>query len=171
MSDPSLDEDVLFELLGNNRRRECLKHLRTAPDTAANTRELARHVAETIAENPDPELERSIYTTLCQTHLPKLDACDVVDYDQASKCVSTGPAFEAVRPHIDDPRRQSAGHGMGGVFLVISLATVALLSGDLLVSLVFGRVAVILLNLLFLVVFSARYARRFDRSRHRLPNV
>jgi hypothetical protein len=155
----TLDEDVVFEMLGNHRRRECLKYLDTA-EPPVDVRELAQHVAEAVEADHDPELERSIYTTLCQTHLPRLDERGIVDYDSSGRRVSTGPAFDAIRPHIDESSEWSVSPGLSGVLLAISLLSVALLSGDLLVSSVFGRVSVILLNLLFIGALVARHLRQ-----------
>jgi hypothetical protein len=152
----TFDEDVVFELLGNHRRRECLKYLDTT-EPPVDVRELAQHVAEAIETDHDPELERSIYTTLCQTHLPRLDERGIVDYDSTGKRVSTGPAFDAIRPYIDEASTWSVGPGLSGVLLAISLTSVALLSGDLLISSVFGRVSVILFNLLFIGALGARH--------------
>ena len=124
----SPDEDRVFELLGNERRRSCLQRL-AAADGAITVQDLATEVAELVSDegmSPD-EIRNSVYISLCQNHLPKLDAADVVEYDSAEKVVSRGRAFPAIERHLTAVRsgpRESAG---GRYHFLLSVATVLVL--------------------------------------------
>jgi hypothetical protein len=77
-----VDTDI-HAILGNRRRRHALDHLRETPDTVPIS-DLADAIAEREAgESPPPEdLRQSVYNSLHQTHLPRLDAEGVIEYDR-----------------------------------------------------------------------------------------
>ena len=104
-SDPeetTLDEDTIFDLLGNERRRACLKRLQTA-EGERSVRDLSQEIAGDIADaSTSPEdIHNSVYISLCQSHLPKLDMADIVDYDSDAKTVSRGQAFDQIEPYLE----------------------------------------------------------------------
>ena len=112
--DPPRDEwtdDRTYELLANARRRECVRHLRSRSDgDSVPIRDLADAVADAIAddESAADNLRQSVYTSLSQHHLDRLDRCDVVDYDRDHRLVAPGPNFGMVA-HVSvdsDPRRR-----------------------------------------------------------------
>ena len=84
-----LGEEEIHEILSNERRKRTLELLknRTGP---IELRELADWVAEAESgESPAPKSARqSVYNSLHQTHLPKLDRHDIVEYDQGRKLIS-----------------------------------------------------------------------------------
>jgi len=98
----ALEEDTVFDLLGNERRRASLKQLLTSEDETP-VGELARDVAERITDEStvSEDLQRSVYISLCQSHLPKLDKAAIVEYDSDVKTVRRGPAFEQVKPYLE----------------------------------------------------------------------
>lgn len=166
MSDASVDKEQLFDILGNDRRRACLEYLRStwrSREGHIDVSELATQTASKLADDhvPDGNLEKSVYTTLCQTHLEKLDRHGIVNFDEATKRVSPGPAFQDACRHLDESTHLS-GMGVGISSMVLSLFTVILLSSDLLTlsRIGFGQVTVILLNLVFLCALGARYLDR-----------
>ncbi|KTG08573.1 hypothetical protein AUR64_18020 [Haloprofundus marisrubri] len=80
-----LSRDVSFSILSNHRRRYVLHHLKRVGEPTT-IRELAEQVA---AWENDCEIEeltykqrKRVYTSLHQTHLPKLDTYDIIDYEQ-----------------------------------------------------------------------------------------
>lgn len=84
-TDERLSRDVSFSILSNHRRRYVLHHLKRV-DEPTTIRDLAEQVA---AWENDCEIEeltykqrKRVYTSLHQTHLPKLDTHDVIDYEQ-----------------------------------------------------------------------------------------
>lgn len=83
-----LAETEIHDILRNDRRRRVLEHLQESVGTVT-----VRELAETIAANeanqspPPRQLRESVYNSLHQTHLPKLDAENVVQYDKHRKTV------------------------------------------------------------------------------------
>jgi hypothetical protein len=81
-----LDESQIHNVLRNERRRETIRYLRQSGDSLA-VDDLAEHIAtvETGESPPPRNVRKSVYVSLHQTHLPKLDDLGIVDYDQRSK--------------------------------------------------------------------------------------
>ncbi|NHX35159.1 hypothetical protein G9C84_01620 [Halolamina sp. R1-12] len=81
----SFSRDRVFELLSNRRRRLVLYYLRNEEDEAT-VRELASEIA--AWENGVEEAavtykqRKRVYTSLYQSHLPKMDEYGVVEYEQ-----------------------------------------------------------------------------------------
>ncbi|NLV06000.1 hypothetical protein GOC83_07645 [Haloarcula rubripromontorii] len=97
-----LDGATLFDSLGNERRRACLYCL-AEHGTALSVSTLGEQVARAVAdaETDSDELYDSVYISLCQTHLPKLDAAGLVEYEQDRKRVRQGPRFDAIRDQFE----------------------------------------------------------------------
>lgn len=80
-----LTKDTVFSVLSNQRRRRVLRCLRDEPE-GSNIRELSRRIAAWENEVPVEEVtykqRKRVYTSLHQTHLPKLDEAGIVDYDR-----------------------------------------------------------------------------------------
>ncbi|WP_336036681.1 DUF7344 domain-containing protein [Halobacterium yunchengense] len=84
----SLPETEIHDILRNDRRRRVLEHLRESVGSVT-VRELSEAIAAHEAgESPAPRpLRESVYNSLHQTHLPKLDSEGVVEYDEHRKTV------------------------------------------------------------------------------------
>lgn len=89
-TDPSraqepLSEDLIFDVLKNRRRRYTLHYLKRQ-DRPVELSELAEQVAAWENDKTVPELtaneRKSVYTSLYQTHLPKLADAGIVDYNR-----------------------------------------------------------------------------------------
>jgi len=84
----SLPEGEIHEILANQRRRATIRHLSV---TREGGRTSLRELSETIAaretgESPPPRTTReSVYNSLHQTHLPKLEELGVVTYDREAR--------------------------------------------------------------------------------------
>lgn len=78
-----LEPSEIHNVLWNDRRRHTLKHLRDS-DGVISVDTLAEHIAaiETGEEPPPRNVRKSVYVSLHQTHLPKLDELNIIDYDQ-----------------------------------------------------------------------------------------
>lgn len=96
-----LDRAEIHDVLSNDRRLRVLELL-----TDENPRDL-RSLADDIAavesgESPAPrELRQSVYVTLHQNHLPKLDALDIVEYDDTSKVVALGTRADELDVYLE----------------------------------------------------------------------
>ncbi|KAB1188163.1 MULTISPECIES: hypothetical protein [Haloferax] len=104
----SLDEGVIHDVLRNGRRRLVLERLRESGDEQS-VGDLAEHIAEVESgESPPPRnVRQSVYISLHQTHLPKLDTLHIVAYDSAAKVVSLGGTAVELEPYlVDDPAQR-----------------------------------------------------------------
>jgi hypothetical protein len=81
----SISRDTAFEILTNPRRRYALSYLRSKPGTVS-IGELAEVVAaweqDTSVELVSSKERKSVYTSLYQTHLPKMADAGVIVYDR-----------------------------------------------------------------------------------------
>jgi len=83
-----LPAEQVYKILANERRRHALEQLQSTGGTVS-VNELSTDVAgyET-GENPPPKRTReSVYTSLVQTHLPKLEAAGVITYDRECQTI------------------------------------------------------------------------------------
>ncbi len=80
-----LSRDMAFEILTNARRRYTLSYLRSRTG-AVSIGELAEVVAawenDTSIELVSSKERKSVYTSLYQTHLPKMADAGVIEYDR-----------------------------------------------------------------------------------------
>lgn len=85
-----LSKDELFRILSNSRRRQIIYFLHRAGDELT-LKELAAMVAArengTAVEDVTDEERQRVYISLYQTHLPKLEASDLVHYDEEERTV------------------------------------------------------------------------------------
>jgi hypothetical protein len=83
-STPSLSKGEVFDVLRNQRRRLVLQYLKRS-ETSVELGELATQVAaweyETTCDEVSAEQRKRVYTTLQQTHLPRLADANIVHYD------------------------------------------------------------------------------------------
>lgn len=81
--DASLHRDEIFDLMSNHRRRYTIHYLKGADDPVSLS-ELAEQVAAWEHEKDVGEItsaeRKTTYTSLQQTHLPRLDRAGVVDF-------------------------------------------------------------------------------------------
>jgi hypothetical protein len=86
-----LSKGEVFDVLRNQRRRFVLQYLKRN-DEAVELGELATQVAaweyETSCENVSAEQRKRVYTTLQQTHLPRLADANIVHYDAEDGVIS-----------------------------------------------------------------------------------
>lgn len=89
----------LLELGKNERRRFIAKETATASQVLTVrelSRRLAAHENDKHPEAVTGSERKRAYVALYQTHLPQLDACDIVDYDHdESDYVWPGPELQA----------------------------------------------------------------------------
>ena len=83
-----LDASEIHDVLRNDRRRLVLERLRSA-DGTETVSDLSEHIGGIEAdESPPPRnVRQSVYVSLHQTHLPKLDRCGVVEYESNRKTI------------------------------------------------------------------------------------
>ena len=100
--DSKLETTEVHDILNNDRRRATIEYLRETVGPVS-LRRLSEAVAEReCGESPPPrDLRASVYNSLHQTHLPKLDECDVVDYDADRKTIAVDERASEVYVHME----------------------------------------------------------------------
>ncbi len=99
---PDLDEREIHDVLRNDRRRLALEALRER-DGRATVRELSERIAtQETGEDPPPRDKRqSVYVSLHQTHLPKLDELSIVEYNPDEKDVTLTERIQEVEVYME----------------------------------------------------------------------
>ncbi|SFR49142.1 DUF7344 domain-containing protein [Halorubrum sodomense] len=124
-----LNQDELFSLLSNPRRRFILQYLNKNPG-GIRLQDLATEVAawenETDPEELTDKEEKRLYVSLHQTHIPKLEAAGIVEHDSdtgeirlTDRGTDVNRYLDADAPDGDDSRP------WGRYYLLIALFGVA----------------------------------------------
>lgn len=99
------EQDRLFELLSHPYRRFVVGHLRSVDDPQS-VGEVAADLGAWQAELPPADRSADgvagIETELHHTHLPKLAAADVVEYDPARGTVTPTPRTSGLGARLDE---------------------------------------------------------------------
>jgi DNA-binding transcriptional ArsR family regulator len=106
------DRDVVFDILKNRRRRQVIRHLQQV-DEPVTIGDLSERLAAWENDVPESDItykqRKRVYISLHQTHLPKLDECDVIDYEQRSGSVTLTDSIEPYEMHLDlDPDEEES---------------------------------------------------------------
>lgn len=100
----ALPETVVFDILSNKRRRECITLLIQRSDEDAVSAWMLSHAVATALsdkESPSKKFQHSVYVSLIQTHLTKLADHDVIEYAEADKSILPGENLTALEPFLD----------------------------------------------------------------------
>ena len=83
-----LPAEQVYAILANERRRRALEHIESVGGVVT-VHELSTLVAshETGDASPPARCRESVYTSLVQTHLPKLAEVGVIEYDKATQTI------------------------------------------------------------------------------------
>nr|WP_255195638.1 hypothetical protein [Halorarius litoreus] len=102
-AEEALDPGEIHDVLRNDRRRLTLRSLREAEGGSMLVRDLSERVATLeTGENPAPRNKRqSVYVSLHQTHLPKLDSLGIVEYDDEEKVVTLKEKVKEVEVYME----------------------------------------------------------------------
>lgn len=92
----------IHDVLSNERRKLVLEFLRENGGRMS-ARELSERIAEIeTGESPPPRnIRQSAYVSLHQTHLPKLDELDIIDYEADSKNVHLNDRADEVSVYME----------------------------------------------------------------------
>jgi hypothetical protein len=151
-SEPSPTE--IHDVLRNDRRRQVLAHLRERLGRAG-LGELADAIAATEAESDSPPsgVRQSVYNSLRQTHLPRLERAGVVSYDRNRQEV----ALEADVRYFDRHMEVSTDLGVtwAGLYRTLALVGFVAILAVRLDAPVAAAVDVVVPTSVFLVLLSA----------------
>lgn len=160
-SNPALEEVEIHSVLANERRQMTLQILQEG-DGELSARELSERIAEIeTGQSPPPRnIRQSAYVSLIQTHLPKLNDLDIVDYDNGRKSVSLSTSAEQLST-FNNPEPEPPSDGR---YLVASLlGLVVVVISRVSTSSLAPAVALDVAGLLFLaMVAMAVYRERTD---------
>ncbi len=107
-ADPThLTTEELYDALANDRRRACVREI-AAREGWVNVNDVAEAIAEREAEGEPPSAD-SIYISLIQVHMPKLDEYDIVAYDDDDQIVIPDEAFAETIDCLEYHSDQGAG--------------------------------------------------------------
>jgi len=97
-----LDEGAIHDVLRNERRRFALEEL-CENGNVLSVRDLSERVAALeTGESPAPRnIRQSVYVSLHQTHLPKLDELGIVEYDADAKAVGLTDRVRELEAYTD----------------------------------------------------------------------
>ncbi|AHG02558.1 hypothetical protein HALDL1_02110 [Halobacterium sp. DL1] len=97
-------EDELFEVLSSRRRRYAL-HVLKGTESPVEIGDVAEQVAaweyDTEVAKVSYDERKRVYTALQQSHLPKMDDANVVQFDKNRGLVEPTPALEDVEVYMD----------------------------------------------------------------------
>jgi hypothetical protein len=120
-----LDESEVYDILRNDRRRFVIEHLRDHGGQSSVGALADQLAGEESGESPPPKnVRQSVYVSLHQTHLPRLDEAGVVAYDARSKAVELLDGAAAVTVYMEVVER----HGLTTNELYVTLSVLGLLS-------------------------------------------
>ncbi|WP_254274020.1 DUF7344 domain-containing protein [Haloarcula marina] len=103
-AEDALSKGEIFDVLQNERRRYTLQYLRENGGPV-DLGDLADHVASLEYDCPEGEVSstqrKRVYTTLQQTHLPRMDETGIVDYDADAGVIATTPQTEELTVYLE----------------------------------------------------------------------
>ena len=103
---PELDREDIFDVLSNGRRRYAIEYLKSRDE--GETIELgdlvdyiaARENDTTVAQVSYKQRKR-VYSSLRQTHLPKLSDCGLIEYDRNRGTIALAEGVREVQMHLE----------------------------------------------------------------------
>lgn len=159
--DPSLSRAEAFELLSNRRRRGVIHQLRASEGDGVEVDELIDAVVAWETGQPrasvDEAQRASVYSSLVQTHFPRLEAAGVIVHDEERGVIEPTPGTREMELYLEYSPRSDIpwaeyylGLGaVGAALLAVVWASVppfdalspALVAGALVVVLLLSAVA------------------------------
>lgn len=97
-----LSEEDIHEVLQNRRRRLVIDIIQDS-DGPITVRELSEEIGAIVSgtDPPPRKTKQSVYVSLLQTHLPKLDELNIVQYESDGKLVSVREGLSDVTVYME----------------------------------------------------------------------
>lgn len=101
-----LDRDVIFDVLSNGRRRYAIEYLKGHDeDETIELADLVDYIAarenDTTVGQVNYKQRKRVYSSLRQTHLPKLGDCGLVEYDRDRGTIALADGVRTVQMHLE----------------------------------------------------------------------
>lgn len=106
----SIPKSDIHQVLSNRRRQNTIQILRDSDNPVA-VRDLAERIAirESGHQPPPDNIQQSVYVSLNQTHLPKLEEIDVVGFDRDERIVWLGNKAQPIISFMEIENRNFSG--------------------------------------------------------------
>lgn len=154
-SGPDLSEDDLFELLSNERRRFTV-HALKRPEAPRDLGSLAEQVAaweyDIDIVEVDAKKRKRVYTSLQQSHLPKMDSVGVVNFNKNRGTVEPTPALDDCDIYLEILKGREI--PWSEYYLVLSSIGIAVVVVSLLNVWPFGLIPELALTVFVVVAFA-----------------
>jgi hypothetical protein len=131
---PEPSREVMFDLLGNSRRRRVLRHLLaereiTLTDLSAR---IAAWENDTAVSDLTSRERKQVYSSLYQTHVPRLGEHGLVTYDADERVVRLTGDEERLRRYleVDEPQKGTYSHQWSRYFLWTAVVGSAAIAGN-----------------------------------------
>lgn len=150
--DTETSEAEIHDLLRNERRRQVIEYMQ---QTVGST--TLREVAEVIAAHesnsspPPTDVRQSVYNSLHQTHLPKLDRQGVITYDTNRKTIRLNDTARPVAAYMGVIA--PFGITWSGMYRVLGTSSLCIVLASLLSVPVVSAIDPVLWTVLFLGVY------------------
>jgi DNA-binding transcriptional ArsR family regulator len=162
-----LSQDEVFEVLKSPRRRYALYYLRQEggeTELSDLTEQVAAWENETTPSALSTEQRKRVYISLYQTHLPKLDGADIVEYDRDEGIVRLGDRASDLDLYLGDVSRDE--FPWDRYYLSLVAASSLLVAAVWLDIYPFGLIPGLVLATLILVVFGVSAILHYLNYRH-----
>lgn len=102
---PVLNKSEIFSVLQNERRRMTLEMLRS--EGPKSLRDISEAIARIESGSPMPmsNVRKSIYVSMLQTHVPKMETMGIVAYNRESDKLELTPASEGVTYYLESVKK------------------------------------------------------------------
>lgn len=124
----TLAREDIFTILSNKRRQYVLQYLKEHDEGAVQLRDLVEYVArrENGTSHPDRDARKAVYTSLHQSHLPKLDQHGLIEYDARRTEAEPTDALRGVQGYLEYTPQNSVPwayyyFGLAGVLALMTL--------------------------------------------------
>ena len=101
----STSTDDRFTILSNSRRRHAIEYLASSDEPAVRLRDMAEQIAawenDLSVYEVNYKQRKRVYTSLYQTHLPKMNRADIVEYDQSSGMIRPTDGVIELYPYLE----------------------------------------------------------------------
>lgn len=114
-------ETEFYDVVGNTRRRACVEYL-LGEGGATSVSELVSYVVEREDDPGDDSHRKSVYSSLRQTHLPKLESYSIVDFDAETNTVRPAANLEAFE--ASEPTNPSIPRTLPWMYVVLGLIAI-----------------------------------------------
>jgi hypothetical protein len=105
LTQPQLSKSDIFGVLQNDRRRCVLEILRSQGNQSVRSlsEEIARMESDT--EEPKSSVRKSIYVSLLQTHIPKMESLEIINYNRETDTIELLPAAKKLDLYMETVKK------------------------------------------------------------------